>query len=158
MTFATSLDTWLIASVWLASNSFGLNMSNLGVSSYWTIPLGYVMTLFHHAYLFRDLRRDPSLPIRRVYKFLFPGLILLWLAGGVASILSAVFFYEVPQIRNGVMGRDMVGIAQTIAGGMAFIEAGLLIVLWGKCIKFKFTSSFRPVGSTDGFDKARDKA
>ncbi|CAE6446878.1 unnamed protein product [Rhizoctonia solani] len=155
MPFATSLDAWLIASAWLAANSFGLNMSTFGVSSYWTIPLGYVVTSFHHGYLFRDLRRDPSLPIRRVYKFLFPCMILLWLAGAVTSLISAFFFYEIGYIRYGVMDRDMVGIAQAMAGGIALIEAGLVTILWIKCAKFK--SNAGPAKSIDDFDRAGTK-
>ncbi|KAL5634575.1 hypothetical protein ACGC1H_002575 [Rhizoctonia solani] len=154
MPFATSLDTWLIASAWLATNSFGLNMSNLGISSYWTIPLGYVMTLFHHGYLFRDLRRNPNLPIRRVYKFLFPCLVLLWLAGGVTSLFSALNFYHLLEYRSITIA--MIGIVQTVSGGMALVEAGMMVVIWVRCAKFK--SSVRLLESTDDFDKAGTKA
>ncbi|CAE6522621.1 unnamed protein product [Rhizoctonia solani] len=155
MPFATSLDTWLIASAWLASNSFGFNMSDLGISSFWTIPLGYLMTLFHHGYLFRDLRRDPSVPIRGVYKFLFPCLVLPWIVGGIMSIHSAVFHYELFRIQGGIMSSDMIAIAQTIGGGMALIEAGLIVVICVKCTKFKANASLSKL--TDDFEKAGDR-
>ncbi|KAH7341392.1 hypothetical protein B0J17DRAFT_765459 [Rhizoctonia solani] len=155
MSFATSVDAWLIASAWLAANSFGLNMSTFGVASFWTIPLGYVVTVFHHGYLFRDLRRDPSLPIRRVYKFLFPCMIIIWLAGAVTTIFSAFYVYEIGYIRGGVMPRGMVGIAQAMAGGIALIEVGVVIALWIKCAKFK--SNVSRAKSIESFDHAGAK-
>ncbi|CAE6532876.1 unnamed protein product [Rhizoctonia solani] len=128
-------------------------MSNLGVSSFWTIPLGYVITLFHHGYLFRDLRRDPKLPIRRVYKFLFPCLVLVWLAGGATSIFSAVNYYYMFEYRGGSI--FMVGIAQLIGAGMALVETGMMIVIWVKCAKFKSSvHASEPMGD---FDKAGTK-
>jgi polyferredoxin len=137
MPSATHLDTWLIASVWLATNSFGFNGAELGVSSYWVVPLANVVTLFHHGYLFRDLRRNSSLPIRPAYKNLLLLIAILWLVGGGLSIWSSVCRYMFYDVFPGLNTSELLIIASFVSGILALAEGILVVVIWSKCSNYK---------------------
>ncbi|CAE6341071.1 unnamed protein product [Rhizoctonia solani] len=142
MLFATHLDTWLIASIWVATNSFGFNAADLGISSYWVIPLANVVTLFHHGYLFRNLRRGLSPAVRPVYENLLPLITLVWLVGGALTIWTSAFRYG----RYSSRAYRFSEIASIVSGIFAVVEAILLMVIWNKCSNYKPTRPPRPTG------------
>ncbi|CAE6403385.1 unnamed protein product [Rhizoctonia solani] len=154
-----SLTKWLVGSVWLATNCFAFNMSSLCFSSYFVIPSALVVTAFHHGYMFRRIRRDPGQAIPRKYTYTFLPIILLWLAGGAATILVGALnaavryheFYDYVELSSIV--------SSFIAGLLSVIEAGLVIVIWRKCAMMKVNNmaGIHPLASLDNLDRSAVK-
>jgi hypothetical protein len=150
-----SLKHWLVVSIWLATNCFAFDMSNLCYSSLFIIPSSLAVTALHHAYMFRYIRRNPDQLIPRKYIYTLVPIILLWLAGGAMSIVIgalSTFTYT----REYRYYKELASIVSSlIAGVLSVVEAGLIIVIWRKCgtLKANGVTGIHPLASLDNLDR-----
>ncbi|CUA75563.1 hypothetical protein RSOLAG22IIIB_11822 [Rhizoctonia solani] len=158
MSYNPPLTKWIIASLWLATNCFSFNMSNFGMGSLWTIPAALVVTSFHHGYMLRFLRRNPGQAITRKYFYTFPLVLLLWISGAALCLWTGASVVIYPWQGYSLYGDFQVAISTIIAGVLSTIEAGLVIVLWRKCVTLKTNGMAGvPLSSIDNLDRGGTK-